>query len=1024
MNNQTEAVSNCDSGDQGQSLNNATSGPTSKNKAKNDAKRAAKMEKYLAKQEKLGEQFKKVSTAKPKTVDLAQIKPSSTNSNTVLNFGEKKDMSQPMANGYDPIQVEAGWYAWWEKSGFFKPECHGDFTNRPKFTIVMPPPNVTGSLHLGHATMLSVEDALARWHRMKGEAVLYLPGCDHAGIATQVVVEKKLKKEQNITRHDLGREAFLAEVWKWKDQYGHRIYDQLRRMGASSDWTRACFTLDPMPNKAVVEAFIRLYNSGKIFRADRLVNWCGKLRTALSDLEVEMKEIEGGALLPAPHGHDPKRRYQFGMLTYFAYAVEDGDSGEEIIIATTRPETLFADTAVCVNPTDERYKRYHGRKVIHPVMGTSLPIIVDEAADPQFGTGALKVSPAHDPTDFALGKKHKLPFTIIFDENNRLTSACGPQWAGMARYDAREAVIELCRANGTLRDHRPYPMTVPVCSRSGDFLESRMMPQWWLDCREMAARAVEAYHTGELGIDPPENGLVWRHWLDNIKDWCLSRQLWWGHRIPAYRVFIDEEDSSVEQSEQSNRNEIWVAARSQEEALQLGQEKCPGKKIKVQQDEDVLDTWFSSGLWPFSTLGWPDKTPDFQNFYPNQLLETGKDILFFWVARMVMMGLELTGKLPFSKIFLHAIVRDAHGRKMSKSLGNVIDPLDVIDGITLEALHKRLEEGNLEAGEVKKAKEGQKQDFPHGIPQCGTDALRFGLCSYIAMGNDINLDINRVEGYRRFCNKLWNAVRFALLKLGSNYKPLPLDDKQYEGALLTGGESLLDKWILTRLYSTIEEVDKAMNDVHLMAVTQAIRGFWLYDLCDVYIEAIKPLLTNKTENDASKDVTIDSNVTGTRQLPSEEVSRNVLYLCLEQGLRLLHPFMPFITEELYQRLPRRDGDSIPSISLSPYPKTNSAWNHPEAARNFNRIYDLIKEIRRLAMERNISAKNNVIHLSLGDTAISKQIRTCEDSLASLIKAVGILNLDETTEGEGVTKEEAATIPLEPKDRIYLRFSAI
>ena len=434
---------------------------TSKNKAKNDAKRAAKMEKFLAKQSK-PELFKKDTLTKPKSLDI-KTDAASTNAAAADSTppGEKKDMSRPMANSYDPIQVETAWYAWWEKSGFFKPECFGsvDDEKREKFTIMMPPPNVTGSLHLGHATMLSIEDALARWNRMHGKAVLYLPGCDHAGIATQAVVEKKIKRERNITRHDLGRETFVAEVWKWKEQYGHRIYDQLRRMGASADWDRACFTLDPMLNEAVTEAFVRMFNEGKIFRANRLVNWCGKLKTSLSDLEVEMKEIEGGAMLPA-HGHDPKKKYQFGMMTYFAYRLEGGGENDEIIIATTRPETLFADTALCVNAKDPRYIKYHGRRVMHPVMKKSIPIILDEAADPEFGTGALKVSPAHDHVDFALGQQHGLEVVMIFDENNVLNENCG-EFAGMARYDAREAVIETCRKNGTLRDQKPYPCHFP-----------------------------------------------------------------------------------------------------------------------------------------------------------------------------------------------------------------------------------------------------------------------------------------------------------------------------------------------------------------------------------------------------------------------------------------------------------------------------------------------------------------------------------------------------------------------------------
>jgi valyl-tRNA synthetase len=959
--------------------NNASEGE-SKNKAKNDAKRAAKMEKFLAKQAK-AEQFKSVSAvaAKPKTLEISKVVVTDD-----TPVGEKKDMTKPMASSYDPIAVEAAWYAWWEKSGFFKPECFGDLDgSRETFCIVMPPPNVTGSLHLGHATMLSIEDAIVRWNRMKGKATLFVPGCDHAGIATQAVVEKKLKKEFNKTRHDFGREAFVTEVWKWKDEYGHRIYDQLRRMGASADWERACFTLDPHLNKAVVEAFIRMFNEGLIFRSNRLVNWCGHLKTSLSDLEVDMKEIEGGAMLPA-HGHDPKKRYKFGMMTYFAYKVENGE--DEIVIATTRPETVFADTAVCVNPNDERYKKYHGKNVIHPVLGHSIPVICDEAAEIELGTGALKVSPAHDATDFVLGQKHKLKFVVIYDENNILNENCGP-FAGMARYDAREAVIEFTKKNGTFRDEKLYPMSIPICSRSGDFVEPRLIPQWWLDCKDMAQKSVDVVRNGMIDISPKEHEKIWYHWLENIRDWCLSRQLWWGHRIPAYLVHVEGQNTKL----QSLEEQVWIAARNEQEALELARQKLSdvdANKISVSQDEDVLDTWFSSGLWPFSTLGWPDKTPDFANFYPNQLMETGSDILFFWVARMVMMSIHLTGQIPFSKVFLHAIVRDAHGRKMSKSLGNVIDPLDVIEGITLNELQARLDQGNLDANEVKAAKEGQKCDFPHGIPQCGTDALRFALCSYISEGRDINMNINRVEGYRRFCNKLWNATRFALMKLGNEYQP--------EAKIcLFGKESMIDKWILSRLNKAIEETNKSLESYNLMAATQAIHAFWLYELCDVYIEAIKPICT---PDNPDKD--------------SRLCATNVLYICLEQGLRLLHPFMPFVTEELYQLLPRRPNDTIPTIMLTLYPSVLPIFEHDTAERDFSKIFEVIKTVRRIASESKVP-KNTTVLLSSANKDSLSLLQSQESALSSLVRSIGGLQISDDTAKDGQLIEAEVFLKFAP-----------
>lgn len=802
---------------------------------------------------------------------------------------------------------------------------------------------------------------------MKGRKVLYLPGCDHAGIATQAVVEKMIYKEQKITRHDLGRENFVKEIWKWKDQYGGKIYEQIRRMGVSADWSRVSFTLDPKLSNAVTEAFIKLFDDGLISRSNRLVNWCGKLKTSLSDLEVEMKEIEGGAMLPA-HGHDPKKKYKFGTMTYIAYKIEDGADGEEIVIATTRPETVFADSAICVHPADARFIKYHGKSVIHPVLGHKIPIICDEAADPEFGTGALKISPAHDQTDFAVGKKHNLKFIVIYDENNILNENCG-SFAGMLRYDAREAVVDFVKRNGTFRDEKLYPMSIPICSRSGDFVEPRLIPQWWLNCQDMAAKSVDAVRSGKLEIFPKEHEKVWYHWLENIRDWCLSRQLWWGHRIPAYRVRIEESFGS----EKCLESETWVAARNEEEALKLAYMKFPAvepSKIKVFQDEDVLDTWFSSALWPFSTLGWPTKSDDLDKFYPNQLLETGSDILFFWVARMVMMGIYLTGQLPFSQVFLHAIVRDAHGRKMSKSLGNVIDPVDVIQGISLAELQQRLDQGNMDPKEVKIAKEGQKQDFPHGIPQCGSDALRLGLCSYVSDSRDINMNINRIEGYRRFCNKLWNATKFALMKLGDGFVPT-------KEVCLLGGESMIDLWILARLNKSIGETNMSFASFNLMAATQAIYSFWLYELCDVYIEAIKPICSQDNPNIAAR-----------------KCAENVLYICLEQGLRLLHPFMPFVTEELYQRLPRRPDDMIPSISLSPYPLVRQEFINESIEANFGKVFNVVKAVRRVASEQKLP-RNTIVELSARDKDAFRLFQSQETAINSLIRSVGTLQICET-----------------------------
>jgi len=626
--------------------------------------------------------------------------------------GEKKDMGAPMRDAYDPPAVEAAWYDWWSKQGYFTVDSKD---TREKFVIVIPPPNVTGSLHMGHALTNSIQDALTRWHRMSGRAALWIPGTDHAGIATQVVVEKKLQRERGITRHDLGRENFVAEVWKWKDQYGNQIKNQLKRLGSSLDWSREAFTMDDKLSRAVIEAFVRMYDQGLIYRGTRLVNWCSALKTAISDIEVVKKELKERTKLSVP-GHGNKK-YDFGVLIKFAYPVED--SSEKIIVATTRLETMLGDTAVAIHPDDPRYKHLHGKFVLHPFTGRRIPIITDGVlVDMEFGTGAVKVTPAHDPNDYECGKRNNLEFINIFDDDGNVNENGGP-FKGMKRFDAREAILEALKEKGLYEDMTNNEMVLPTCSRTKDVIEPRLKPQWWVNCQDMAAAGVKAVADGELQIIPDSHVVLWNRWLENCRDWCISRQLWWGHRIPAYLVTIEGQPAP-----NPDLQENWVVGRDYEEALAKAKAKHPGvpaEKIKLEQDPDVLDTWFSSGLFPFSVFGWPDQTEDLKAFYPTSLLETGHDILFFWVARMVMMGMTLTGQLPFKQVFLHAMVRDAHGRKMSKSLGNVLDPIDVTEGIALEDMHKKLKEGNLDPTEVETAIAGQKKDFPNGISECGTD---------------------------------------------------------------------------------------------------------------------------------------------------------------------------------------------------------------------------------------------------------------------------------------------------------------
>uniref|UniRef100_A0A8C1WJI1 Valine--tRNA ligase n=1 Tax=Cyprinus carpio TaxID=7962 RepID=A0A8C1WJI1_CYPCA len=818
-----------------------------------------------------------------------------------LRSSDDPNVLSPLPDSYSPQFVEAAWYSWWEKQGFFKPEYGNVSEPNPcgVFMMCIPPPNVTGSLHLGHALTNAIQDCLTRWHRMRGETTLWNPGCDHAGIATQVVVEKKLMKERKMTRHDLGRENFIQEVWKWKNEKGDRIYHQLKKLGSSLDWDRACFTMDDKLSFAVQEAFIRMHEEGVIYRSKRLVNWSCTLNSAISDIEVDKKELTGRTLLPVP-GYNEK--VEFGVLVSFSYKVEGSD--EEVVVATTRIETMLGDTAVAVHPNDSRYQHLKGKMVVHPFCDRKMPIVFDDFVDMSFGTGAVKITPAHDHNDYEVGERHKLPFINILDENGLLIN-------GMKRFEARKAVLQALKDLGQFKEVRDNPMVVPVCSRSKDIVEPLLKPQWYVDCREMGKQAADVVRNGELKIIPDHHLKTWFNWMDNIRDWCISRQLWWGHRIPAY--FVTVNDPSVKPGEVSRA-------------------KCSMQCVRWIHTDDVLDTWFSSGIFPFSIFGWPNESEDLRVFYPGTLLETGHDILFFWVARMVMMGLKLTGKLPFKEVYLHAVVRDAHGRKMSKSLGNVIDPLDVITGISLEGLYAQLMDSNLDPLEIEKAKQGQKSDYPSGIPECGTDALRFALCAYTSQGRDINLDVNRILGYRHFCNKLWNAVKFAMRTLGEGFVPWEK---------LCGSESVSDRWILSRLSAAVALCDSGFQAYDFPTITTAIYNFWLYELCDVYLESVKPVLS-RTDSEGQKQA---------------DICRQTLYTCLEVGLRLLSPIMPFVTEELFQRLPRRRAqDSPPSICVTPYPETSevSRGQSEDVDRQMEFVMSVVKTIRSLRADYNLT----------------------------------------------------------------------
>ncbi|SAM83388.1 probable VAS1-valyl-tRNA synthetase [Ustilago bromivora] len=871
--------------------------------------------------------------------------------------GEKKDLSQPMESGYNPLHVEQSWYQWWEKCNHFKPAepTESDpYDPEKTFVVPAPPPNVTGSLHIGHALTISIQDTLIRWYRMNGFRTLFNPGYDHAGIATQSVVEKRLSKTEGKSRYDYGREKFLEKVFEWKDDYQARISNQMRRLGASYDFSREAFTMDAPRSKAVTEAFVKLHEDGIIYRANRLVNWCCKLHTTLSNLEVDQKQLNGRTLMNVP-GYPANERIEFGVIVSFAYQIEGSD--EKIIVATTRPETMLGDTAVAVHPDDPRYKHLHGKNVVHPfVQGRKIPIVADSIiVDMEFGTGAVKITPAHDPNDYEVGKRHDLEFINILNDDGTLNENCG-EFAGMKRFSARRVVIDKLKEIGNYIETKDNPMTVPICSRSGDVIEPIMKPQWWVNCKPLAAKVIERVRAGEMTIVPNVSEKEFFRWMENIQDWCISRQLWWGHRCPVY--FVNIQGGSQDRSDEK----LWVSGRTHEEAQERADKLANGKSFTLEQDEDVLDTWFSSGLWPFSIMGWPEKTDDFKHFYPSSLLETGWDILFFWVARMCMLGVYLTGTLPFKEVFCHAMVRDAHGRKMSKSLGNVIDPLDVVEGITLDGLHTKLKEGNLDDKEIAKAAQGQKKDFPKGIPQCGTDALRFALCAYTSAGRDINLDILRVEGYRKFCNKLWNATKFALLKLEpiASFQPTSSEEP-------SGDESLVEKWILHKLNNASKTVNECLKERNFMAATSAVYNFWLYELCDVYIEAIKPI-TDPSASDAK----------------ARASAQQTLYTCLDSGLKLLHPFMPFVTEELWQRLSRRAGEKAESIALASYPVYMASRDDATAEASFEEVFAAVRAIRGMCTDYNL-LKDVQVFLETSDASFQQTLKGSSEVVTTLVK---------------------------------------
>ena len=810
--------------------------------------------------------------------------------------GEKKDISAVEPDTYDPTYVESSWDAWWQKKGFFKVDINEAKKNpRDKnFIMLLPPPNVTGSLHLGHTLMGAIEDAIIRYKRLKGYCALWVPGTDHAGIATQSVVEKKIFKEEGKYRTDFKREDFIKKVWDWKKKYGDRIMEQFRRLGVSFDLSRYFFTMDEKRGEGVKEAFIQLYEKGKLYRAKRMVNWCCALQTAISDVEIEDLVIEKPTLLSIPL-HSGK--YEFGVLIDFAYRFKD-DPSKEIIVSTTRIETMLGDTAVAVHSTDERYKDLIGKELIHPFFPErKMKIIADDIlVDKNFGTGAVKITPAHDPNDYACGQRHNLEFINIFNDDGTLNEN-GAEFKGMKRYDCRNAIIKKLDELKLIKGKHPNKMVIQKCSKSGDIIEPMIKAQWWIDCKDVAKRCIDDVNSGKLKIIPEFQKQTLFGFLENIRDWCISRQLWWGHRCPIYLVTI----KGILDNPDPSNNDHWVAAKNENEAIEKAaiKFKCNDKSlISVVQDEDVLDTWFSSGLLPITCFNWPDLNNDeLKTFFPTDLLETGHDIIFFWVARMIFMSYFFMDCLPFTTVFLHPIVKDSMGRKMAKSLGNVVDPLEVIDGTTLENLINTVKSGNLPKSEVEKGIKEKEKEFPDGIPECGADALRLGLMSYLIQGRNINLDVKRVVGYRLFGNKLWNVYKFLKIYTKDNFKFEKINKDEL---------TFMDKWILNKLSKTIITYEKDFENYNFGDATNVIYSFW-YLICDVYIEALKCILSDK--NSPFSD-NIKNN------------TKNVFLFVLENALILLHPLMPFITEELFQRLPFKN-NNVESICIAKFPTETS-----------------------------------------------------------------------------------------------------
>ncbi len=786
-----------------------------------------------------------------------------------------------MDKSYDPTKIEEHWYRVWEKQGYFAPSGRGE-----AYCIMIPPPNVTGTLHMGHAFQDTIMDALTRFHRMQGRNTLWQPGCDHAGIATQMVVERQLNAE-GLTRQDIGREKFVERIWKWREVSGGAITQQLRRMGASVDWAHERFTMDEGLSAAVRETFVRMYEEGLIYRGKRLVNWDPVLHTAVSDLEVMSEEEDG-------------------HLWHIRYPLVGGK--DHLVVATTRPETMLGDTAVAVSPEDKRYTGFIGAQVELPLTERKIPVVVDEYVDPEFGTGCLKITPAHDFNDYAVGERHGLECLNIFTPDAKLNENAPERYRGMDRFAARERVVADLEARGLLEKVEPHRMMVPRGDRSHSVIEPYLTDQWFVKAAPLAKPSIEAVEKGDIRFVPDHWTKTYYEWMRNIEDWCISRQIWWGHRIPAWY----DENGNV------------FVARSEEE---VRDKYALGSNVALRQDEDVLDTWYSSALWPFSTLGWPEQSDRLATFYPTSVLVTGFDIIFFWVARMIMFGLKFMGDVPFHEVYIHGLVRDADGNKMSKSKGNILDPLDLTDGIGLDELIAKRTTGLMQPQLAPKIIASTRKQFPDGIPAYGTDALRFTFCSLATQGRDIRFDLGRIEGYRNFCNKLWNAARFVVMNTEGK------DCGQNGGEVRLG---VADRWIRSLLQRTEIRAMEGIAQYRFDLTAQAIYEFTWNEYCDWYLELSKPALL-----DANGD---DAGLRGTRR---------TLVEVLETLLRLAHPLIPFITEAIWQRIAPLAGRKGDSIMTQPYPRPDRDLIDEQAEVEMEWLKGFILGVRKVRGEMDI-----------------------------------------------------------------------